>query len=62
MSADTTPRITTEVQIMFFDTDCAGSSSNIAYLRYHRSRAYTSGRTARDGLVGMAERARVSRS
>jgi YbgC/YbaW family acyl-CoA thioester hydrolase len=28
------PRITTEVQVMFFDTDCGGVVSNIAYLRF----------------------------
>jgi YbgC/YbaW family acyl-CoA thioester hydrolase len=27
------PRIRTEVQVMFFDTDCGGVVSNIAYLR-----------------------------
>src|SRR5207247_4270134 len=28
------PRIRTEVQVMFFDTDCGGFVSNIAYLRF----------------------------
>jgi len=28
------PRITTEVQVMFFDTDCASVVHNIAYLRF----------------------------
>ena len=28
------PRITTEVQVMFFDTDCGGVVHNIAYLRF----------------------------
>ena len=28
------PRIRTEVQVMFFDTDCGGVASNIAYLRF----------------------------
>jgi len=28
------PRIRTQVQVMFFDTDCGGVVSNIAYLRY----------------------------
>jgi len=27
-------RIRTEVQVMFFDTDCGGVVSNIAYLRF----------------------------
>ena len=29
-----TPRIRTEVQVMFFDTDCAAVVHNIAYLRF----------------------------
>ena len=29
-----TPRIRTQVQVMFFDTDCGGVVSNIAYLRF----------------------------
>lgn len=29
-----TPTIETEVQVMFFDTDCGGVVSNIAYLRF----------------------------
>lgn len=29
-----TPRIHTELQVMFFDTDCGGVVSNIAYLRF----------------------------
>lgn len=33
MNADR-PRIHTEVQVMFFDTDCGGVVSNIAYLRF----------------------------
>jgi len=34
MISTTAPRIRTEVQVMFFDTDCGGVVSNIAYLRY----------------------------
>jgi YbgC/YbaW family acyl-CoA thioester hydrolase len=30
----TTPRIRSEIQVMFFDTDCGGVVSNIAYLRF----------------------------
>ena len=30
----TPPQIRTEVQVMFFDTDCGGVVSNIAYLRF----------------------------
>jgi YbgC/YbaW family acyl-CoA thioester hydrolase len=33
LSADA-PRIRTEVQVMFFDTDCGGVVHNIAYLRF----------------------------
>jgi YbgC/YbaW family acyl-CoA thioester hydrolase len=29
-----TPRIRADVQVMFFDTDCGGVVSNIAYLRF----------------------------
>ena len=29
-----TPRVRTEVQVMFFDTDCGGVVSNISYLRF----------------------------
>ncbi|MEY2479631.1 MAG: acyl-CoA thioester hydrolase [Verrucomicrobiota bacterium] len=32
--SDDTPRIRTEVQVMFFDTDCGGVVHNIAYLRF----------------------------
>jgi acyl-CoA thioester hydrolase len=28
------PRIRTQIQVMFFDTDCGGVVSNIAYLRF----------------------------
>src|SRR6266498_5785092 len=34
MMATAMPRIHTEVQVMFFDTDCGGVVSNIAYLRF----------------------------
>src|SRR5205814_8667200 len=33
MSAER-PRIRTEVQVMFFDTDCGGVVHNLAYLRF----------------------------
>src|SRR5436853_7272596 len=29
-----TPRVQTEIQVMFFDTDCAAVVHNIAYLRF----------------------------
>ncbi len=34
MVNETPPRIRTEVQVMFFDTDCGGVVHNIAYLRF----------------------------
>jgi YbgC/YbaW family acyl-CoA thioester hydrolase len=34
MSSMEMPRICTEVQVMFFDTDCAAVVHNIAYLRF----------------------------
>jgi YbgC/YbaW family acyl-CoA thioester hydrolase len=34
MTKDVGPRIRTEVQVMFFDTDCAAVVHNIAYLRF----------------------------
>jgi YbgC/YbaW family acyl-CoA thioester hydrolase len=33
-AAPDTPTIATEVQVMFFDTDCAGVVHNISYLRF----------------------------
>lgn len=34
MNAPQTPTIQTEVQVMFFDTDCAAVVHNLAYLRF----------------------------
>ncbi|MDQ6655840.1 MAG: acyl-CoA thioesterase [Verrucomicrobiota bacterium] len=34
MASADTPRVRTEVQVMFFDTDCAAVVHNIAYLRF----------------------------
>jgi YbgC/YbaW family acyl-CoA thioester hydrolase len=34
MGNENAPRIRTEVQVMFFDTDCAAVVHNIAYLRF----------------------------
>jgi YbgC/YbaW family acyl-CoA thioester hydrolase len=34
MTSAAAPRIRTEVQVMFFDTDCGGVVHNIAYLRF----------------------------
>jgi YbgC/YbaW family acyl-CoA thioester hydrolase len=50
------PRIRTDVQVMFFDTDCGGVVSNIAYLRFIEiARTHLAEKL---GLVltGMAER------
>jgi YbgC/YbaW family acyl-CoA thioester hydrolase len=34
MANESAPRIRTELQVMFFDTDCAAVVHNIAYLRF----------------------------
>ena len=34
MVSEAAPRVRTEVQVMFFDTDCAAVVHNIAYLRF----------------------------
>src|SRR5438045_69989 len=34
MTAAESPRVRTELQVMFFDTDCGGVVHNIAYLRF----------------------------
>jgi YbgC/YbaW family acyl-CoA thioester hydrolase len=34
MTAGAAPRVRTELQVMFFDTDCGGVVHNIAYLRF----------------------------
>src|SRR3954453_21673195 len=34
MIANGAPRVRTEIQVMFFDTDCGGVVHNIAYLRF----------------------------
>ncbi len=52
----TAPRIRTDVQVMFFDTDCGGVVSNIAYLRFIEiARTYLSEEVGL-GLVQMAEK------
>ena len=52
------PRIHTEVQVMFFDTDCGGVVSNIAYLRFIEiARTHLAGELGL-GLVEMAEKQR----
>ena len=51
-----TPRISTDVQVMFFDTDCAGVVHNIAYLRFIEVARTLLAEQLGMGLVGMAER------
>ncbi len=48
MSSAAAPRIHTEVQVMFFDTDCAAVVHNIAYLRFIET-----ARTLLAGELGM---------
>ena len=49
------PRIRTEVQVMFFDTDCAAVVHNIAYLRFIEiARTLLAGELGL-GLAAMAE-------
>ncbi len=45
------PRIRTEVQVMFFDTDCGGVVSNIAYLRFIEIARTQLARPADDALI-----------
>jgi YbgC/YbaW family acyl-CoA thioester hydrolase len=56
MSEPETPRITTEVQVMFFDTDCAGVVHNINYLRFIEICRTVLAEQLGMGLVGMADR------
>jgi len=56
MTALDTPRISTDVQVMFFDTDCAGVVHNIAYLRFIEVARTLLGEQLGMGLVGMADR------
>jgi len=51
-----TPRISTDVQVMFFDTDCAGVVHNIAYLRFIEVARTLLAEQLGMGLVGMADR------
>ncbi len=52
------PRIYTEVQVMFFDTDCGGVVSNMAYLRFIEiARTHLAGELGL-GLAEMAEKQR----
>jgi YbgC/YbaW family acyl-CoA thioester hydrolase len=55
MSELETPAIQTEVQVMFFDTDCAAVVHNIAYLRFIEIARTMLADQLGMGLVGMAE-------
>ena len=48
MSSDDRPRVESEIEVMFFDTDCGGVVSNIAYLRFVET-----ARTKLTSLLGM---------
>jgi YbgC/YbaW family acyl-CoA thioester hydrolase len=50
-----TPRIRTEVQVMFFDTDCAAVVHNIAYLRFIETARTYLAELLGMGLVEMAK-------
>jgi YbgC/YbaW family acyl-CoA thioester hydrolase len=56
MNEPDTPTIATEVQVMFFDTDCAGVVHNIAYLRFIEVARTLLAEQLGMGLVGMSER------
>jgi len=56
MSSPETPHLSTEVQVMFFDTDCAGVVHNIAYLRFIEVCRTLLAEQLGMGLTGMAER------
>jgi len=55
MSHHETPTIHTEVQVMFFDTDCAAVVHNIAYLRFIEIARTLLGEQIGMGLVSMAK-------
>ena len=48
MSESKVPRLTTSVDVMFFDTDCAAVVHNLAYLRFIETN-----RTLLTGQLGM---------
>ena len=52
-----TPHLETEVQVMFFDTDCAAVVHNLAYLRFIETARTLLAEQLGMGLVGMAETA-----
>jgi YbgC/YbaW family acyl-CoA thioester hydrolase len=55
MLKENAPRIRTEVQVMFFDTDCAAVVHNIAYLRFIEIARTLLAEELGLGLAGMAE-------
>ena len=56
MTTPEPPRVRTEVQVMFFDTDCGGVVHNIAYLRFIEVARTLLAEQLGMGLVGMIER------
>jgi len=55
MLKENAPRIRTEVQVMFFDTDCAAVVHNIAYLRFVEIARTLLAEELGLGLAAMAE-------
>jgi YbgC/YbaW family acyl-CoA thioester hydrolase len=55
MLNESAPRIRTDVQVMFFDTDCAAVVHNIAYLRFIEIARTHLAEQLGLGLVAMAE-------
>ena len=55
MLNESAPRIRTDVQVMFFDTDCAAVVHNIAYLRFIEIARTLLAEQLGLGLVQMAE-------
>lgn len=55
MLNESAPRIRTDVQVMFFDTDCAAVVHNIAYLRFIEVARTLLAEQLGLGLVQMAE-------
>jgi YbgC/YbaW family acyl-CoA thioester hydrolase len=55
MLKETAPRIRTEVQVMFFDTDCAAVVHNLAYLRFIEIARTLLAEELGLGLAAMAE-------
>src|SRR5437764_9917773 len=56
MLNENAPRIRTELQVMFFDTDCAAVVHNIAYLRFIEVARTLLAEELGLGLVQMAEK------